>query len=150
MTLDVQTKKYTVEEFLALSEDDNEYELVNGKLIEGKKEGPSKEHGRVVVKLSFQFEGFLLNNPIGEVFAGSACRMNKSYAKPDVTFLLKERIPAEIGVDLPYPDLAVEVMSQSHKFFEVREKVQVVSTDDELDTAPVINGFKLAVNKLFA
>jgi Uma2 family endonuclease len=179
MTFDIQTKKYTVEEFLALPENDSEYELVNGEIIEVKKEGPSKEHGKVIVKIAQALQNFLDDNPRGDVFAGSACRMSKSYTKPDVAFLLKDRIPPEMGVDLPYPDIAVEVMSQSDKFFEVRDKVQaylddgthlvwvvfppdqlvfvyrpnekvkVFSTDDELDTAPVLTGFKLAVNKIF-
>lgn len=141
--------------------------------------GESRTHGKIIAKLCQNIQNHIDEIPQGELFAGSACKIKNLYMNPDVSFFKSERISPNIGTDLPYPDLAVEVMDSGDYFFAMREKVQLYLNEgtqtvwvifppdqlifvyhqnqkvkilyrhDVLDAMGVITDFKMAVSKLF-
>jgi Uma2 family endonuclease len=131
MVIETLTRTYTVEEFLELDlPDDNWYELIKGDIVakrDKKQPGPSKEHGDIVSRLDFYLQEFAGvgsgGKNSGKVYSGAACIVSDiSYSIPDVMFLDRSRIPTGEDDSLPYPDLAVEVVSKSDIWFRVREK----------------------------
>lgn len=182
MTTEALVKKYSVAEFLQLDlpEEGEPYELLEGVIVSKKStQGPSKEHGTIISNAVYYLKDYLKQRQQGLVITGPACQVGGSYLKPDVGFWLADRIPVETGVDLPYPDLAIEVVSKSDVWFEVRDKAKVylkagtalvwvifwpdqevyayhknhpkktLTIGDELDSTLILPNFKLAVSKLF-
>jgi Uma2 family endonuclease len=130
MTLELLDKKYTLEEFLELDlpEEDGPYELIRGVIVpkrkqQGSRPGPSNKHGQVISALTEFLRVYGREHNIGKAIPGSACIVGKDYLIPDLAFLLNERVPSDPDSPLPYPDIAVEVLSRSDKLFEVRDKV---------------------------
>ncbi len=133
MTTEIEEKLYTVEEFLNLDlpdEDDEEYELVKGRLVAIPKGGTSGEHGKVVFNLAGYLKSYLLNNPVGKGYAEASTMLGRpegsSYFKPDVCFVAAGRTPDQFRGPIPVaPDLAVEVWSPSDSFQDVQDKIEV-------------------------
>lgn len=184
MTTETLIRKYSLEEFfeLDLPEEDGPYELIRGEIVPKRKQqqpGPSKERGEIIARVALFLGNYLLNKKVGKVFAGAACIIPAvDYLIPDVSYYLQNRVPVEPNANLPYPDIAVEVVSKSDVWFKVREKVedylnagtsavwiifwpdkelyvyqvgakQTLTIKDELEDVALLPGFKLSVRQLF-
>jgi Uma2 family endonuclease len=117
----------TVEEFDKLEEPDElRYELDAGELIVMTR--PRPLHNRVVARISYLLQHYLVQNPIGEVFTSDNLFVLGPNTKraPDVAFLRKERAKAiDPTTDIPgAPDLAVEVLSPNDSALAMRRKVR--------------------------
>ncbi len=123
------TKIMTAAELLAMPDDRSHlYELVKGELITMPPAGG--EHGAIGVNASTHLNVFVRQNDLGAVFNSDTGFIIESdpdtVRAPDVSFVRKERIPAD-GIPKGFiplaPDLAVEVISPSDSYTEVAEKV---------------------------
>ncbi|MCY3544779.1 MAG: Uma2 family endonuclease [Chloroflexi bacterium] len=123
------TKIMTADELLAMPDDGfHRYELVKGELIIMPPAGG--EHGAIGVNASTHLNVFVRQNDLGAVFNSDTGFIIESdpdtVRAPDVSFVRKERIPAD-GIPKGFiplaPDLAVEVISPSDSYTEVAEKV---------------------------
>lgn len=102
----------TVEDLLALPDDDNRYELIEGELIASR--NPALKHQRILINLATALKIYLDQNPIGEVFPNPGVIFDKHNSViPDVVFLTREQL-ARVGSE-PHvheaPALAVEIVS---------------------------------------
>ena len=107
------TRPITEQEFMALPDDGNSYELVDGRLRVSPKATP--RHGRTIARLLARLAAFVDTNRLGEVFAPeTGFRMPGGNVRgPDITFVRRDRLTADSMLDhfLGPPDLAVEVLS---------------------------------------
>lgn len=127
-------RTYTVEEFLKLQwpdDDNNEYELIRGKLVACESPGPSAEHGEIVTNLSSHLNTFATANEdkVGKVYGGSACTLGRpkgsNYVVPDVAFVAAGRTPPKFTGPVPVaPDLVVEVNSPSDTLERIHDKIE--------------------------
>jgi len=124
MTAEVSQKKYSVEEFMALPDDGNFYELVEGELVEVPQ--PGDEHGRVSDNLNFALSQFARQNKLGRVYGPTGFTIaEKTVRAPDVAFLTASRVPPVTDKAVPIaPDLAVEVISPSDIWNKVYDKIE--------------------------
>ena len=123
------TTLMTAEELLVMPDDGfRRYELVKGELITMAPAGA--EHGAIGSRACRRIGTFVESNDFGEVFnsdTGFIISTDPDTVRaPDVSFVRKERIPAD-GLPKGFfpgpPDLAVEVISPSDSYTEVAEKV---------------------------
>jgi Uma2 family endonuclease len=112
-----------------MPDDGNRYELIAGEL---KMMSPAGfEHGFVVVRLTLPLAQHVKEKGLGCVLgAETGFRISENpdtVRAPDISFVRKERIPAE-GLPESFwpgaPDLAVEVISPSDTFRQVDEKIE--------------------------
>jgi Uma2 family endonuclease len=126
MTTGTLTKKYTIEEFLALPKDGNRYELVDGELIE--MAGAREEHSRIGNLVGYHLTGFVLANQLGEVYNSEARYAvvpdSDTVRLPDVSFVSAARVTRGVRTMQFAPDLAVEVLSDSNTYQEIERKVK--------------------------
>ena len=129
MTTEIGDKLYTVEEFLGLDlPDDEEYELIGGRVVARSKGSPSGEHGRVIFKIAGQMGVYLDKNPVGEGYTEAACTLGRpegaDYVRPDVCFVTSGRTPPRFRGPIPVaPDLAVEVWSPTDDTETIQNKL---------------------------
>jgi Uma2 family endonuclease len=129
MATGVQERLLTAEEFFSMPDDDNRYELVQGRLVCMAAAGGL--HGKIVSRVDQRLRNFVEAHGMGEVCTAETgfrlARNPDTVRAPDVAFVKGERIPAE-GVPEGFwplaPDLAVEVVSPSDRFDDVMSKVQ--------------------------
>lgn len=136
MTLEIQEKLYTVEEFLNLEwddDDEDEYELIEGKIVAKPKSGVSAEHGKIVarvVSLLDRYAGYGAGEKrLGEVYSGASCTLGRpvgsNYVEPDACFVLDGRTPTKFSGAIPVaPDIVVEVWSPSDTTQKIHDKVK--------------------------
>jgi Uma2 family endonuclease len=102
----------TTEDLIALPDDDNTYELIEGELIVSRT--PTLTHQRILINLATAIKNYLERNPIGEVFPTPGVIFDKyNSVIPDLVFLTNEqlaRVGAESHIHLA-PALAVEIVS---------------------------------------
>ena len=119
----------TAAELLAMREDGfHRRELVKGELITMAPAGA--EHGAIGITAAIRFGVFVEQHDLGRLFnsdTGFIIGTDPDTVRaPDVSFVRKERIPAD-GLPKGFfpgaPDLAVEVISPSDSYTEVVEKV---------------------------
>ncbi|HKA55800.1 MAG TPA: Uma2 family endonuclease [Candidatus Binatia bacterium] len=124
-----QTKsEMTAEELFSLPDDGWRYQLVRGELRRMPPTG--MQHGQIAGLLTQQLTTYVRTHDLGVVFTAEAgyrlAQHPDTVRAPDVSFVARERIPAE-GVPTGYwpgaPDLAVEIVSPSDRFDDVVEKV---------------------------
>ena len=128
MAIEQQKNELTAEELFVLPDDGWRYELVRGELRHIPPTG--MQHGQIASRLNQRLAAYVEAHNLGAVFTAEAgfrlAQHPDTVRAPDVTFIARERIPAE-GVPTGYwpgaPDLAVEVVSPSDRFDEVVEKV---------------------------
>jgi Uma2 family endonuclease len=118
----------TAEDLLALPDDDKQYELVEGVLIEMSPSG--RPHSRNGLRIASKLLSFVESHDLGEVHgadAGFILRRNPDTVRaPDAAFVRKERL-VELDDEgfLPIaPDLAVEVVSPSNTVNEMSRKIE--------------------------
>ena len=123
------TSLMTAAELLAMPDDGyHRHELVKGELISMPPAG--YEHGVIGFDIGAEIRQFVKANDLGRVSnsdTGFIISTDPDTVRmPDVSFVRKERIPAE-GLPKGFfpgpPDLAVEVISPSDSYTEVAEKV---------------------------
>lgn len=118
---------WTDEAFMALPDDGNRYELVNGELVNMGNAG--LKHGYVSGRLIVLLGGFIYANDLGIALDSSTAFTMKSGNKrsPDASFLSKARLKAGGGLIKGFfvgaPDLAVEVLSPGNTVEEIHDKI---------------------------
>lgn len=119
--------RMTADEFLALPDDGDRYELVDGVVIMSP--SPTPVHQRVALEIASQLKWFLRQQPAGEAFMELDVRIGKSASgkdlvyRPDVLFIRAERMrsmPADCIVGPP--DLVVEVLSERSRRMDLATK----------------------------
>jgi Uma2 family endonuclease len=123
-------RPWTVADLLALSDDENRYELVRGDLLMMSPSSPVQ--GRFATRFIYALMRYVDETAAGEVFTAEPGFVLR--AEPEqvirasyVAFVCRDRIPPEDqqGGFWPIaPDLAVEIISPSDSASEVHDKVQ--------------------------
>jgi Uma2 family endonuclease len=102
----------TTDDLIALPDDGNTYELIEGELIVSS--APTVTHQRVIGKLLYFIQSYLDANPVGEVLPTPGVIFDRHNSViPDIVFVTNEQleqIGAEAHIKLA-PALAVEVVS---------------------------------------
>ena len=121
------TSLMTAEDLLALPNDGDKHELVEGEL---RQMPPSSgEHSRVELYIAFWLMSFVYLHRLGKVYGSDAGyplrRSPDTVLSPDVSFIRTERVPQDdqSGLMELAPDLAVEVVSPSNTVNEMDDKV---------------------------
>jgi Uma2 family endonuclease len=127
---------YTVEEFLELDlfdDEENIYELIEGKIVARPKSGVSAKHGRVAQIVGHyleQFAGLGAGDKLqGQVFQGASTNLGRtdsgSYLIPDVCFVKNGRLPDDFEGAIPLvPDIIIEVNSPSDTTEKIHAKLE--------------------------
>ena len=118
----------TAEEFFRqYSHRDGRYELVQGRVVV--LAPPRWEHGEVAMNLGSPLHVYVRRNDLGRVVVESGYWIERhpdTVRGPDVSFVRKERLPAEGRIQSFFegpPDLAVEVVSPSDTASSLEAKV---------------------------
>jgi Uma2 family endonuclease len=102
----------TTDDLIALPDDGNTYELIEGELIVSS--APTVTHQRVIANLLYLIHRYLDENPLGEVLPTPGVIFDRHNSViPDLVFVTNEQleqIGAEAHIKLA-PALAVEVVS---------------------------------------
>jgi Uma2 family endonuclease len=126
MTVALDKKIWTDEEFMALPED-GRYELVNGELVSMGNSG--MEHGELGSFLGGSLSLYVRSRKLGVICDSSTAFSLKSGNRrsPDVSFIAKERLQGIKRLPKGYfegaPDLAVEILSPSNTVEEIHTKI---------------------------
>jgi Uma2 family endonuclease len=111
---------------MALPDDGNKYELVDGELVVS---NSGLEHGYIGVILASALYSFVISRKLGVVLDSSTAFTMKTGNKrsPDVSFLSKNRLQGlkklPKGFGQGAPDLAVEILSPSNTTAEIHSKI---------------------------
>lgn len=124
-----QGRPWTGEDLLALSGEDNRYELIQGALIVMSPATPVQ--GRFAMSLSFALYDYVRQQQLGEVYVSEPGfelqpKPEQIIRSPDVAFVRKENIPPldeEEGFWKIAPDLVVEIISPSETAISIQNKV---------------------------
>jgi len=115
----------TIDDLIAMPEDGNKYELVDGTIIASP---AGMYHSEISVRIAYLIQIFLDRSPLGRVYGSDAgIRLpDGNVRSPDVCFVRMEKLsegksPDTFGALVP--DLAVEVLSPSDRPREVADKV---------------------------
>jgi Uma2 family endonuclease len=100
-------------------------ELYNGRVVY---KMPNFAHSVIQGRITQKINNYLDEHPVGLVGGDANYRLwperRHESRGPDVSFILKERLPKNLFRFLPMaPDLAVEILSPGDSFMEVMEKV---------------------------
>jgi Uma2 family endonuclease len=120
-------KVWTDEAFMALPDDGQRYEIVNGELIDMGNSGAL--HGYVCSLLLAALMGYILPQKLGVVLDSSTAFKMKNGNKrsPDISFFAKERLQGITELPSGFlegaPDLAVEVLSPGNTVEEIHDKL---------------------------
>lgn len=110
----------TMEEFL---ENDFEgYEYIKGKLVPMSL--PSMEHGEISINIIRYLDLHVHTHQLGRLYtAETTFQLEDRLVKPDVAFVLNDRLPENRRKGSPVPpDLAIEIVSPTDKQYDVTEK----------------------------
>jgi Uma2 family endonuclease len=179
-----QLRTITADELLAMPEDDIRRELVEGELREMTPAG--RRHARLARNIMRSLDPYVAAHGLGEAYPEYGYILESdpdTVRAPDVSFVRADRLDAggaEEGYYYGVPDLAIEVISPTDRYSEVRAKVDqylgagtpmVVVVDpprraatvyrvrnkpveltenDVLDGEDVVPGWKLPVRNIFA
>lgn len=117
----------TAEDLYGLPDEDQDYELVEGRLVVS--EPPGWTHGSIAVHVSAVLHAFVRAHGLGRVVVDSGyvlARRPDTVRGPDVSFVRTVRLPAPDVAHRFYegaPDLAVEIVSPDDRAAEVARKV---------------------------
>jgi Uma2 family endonuclease len=123
----IEKTLYTPEDLLKIPEGKH-YELVDGQLVEREM---SLRACEVAANIIYILGNYTRRRDLGGVYSsevGYQCfpEAPNKVRKPDVSFIRKDRLSAEMTeghVPIP-PDLAVEVVSPGDSYYDVMEKVR--------------------------
>lgn len=113
--------RLTAEEFLALGETSERYELVDGVVCMSPK--PSPRHQRALRLLQRQFEAFIDSNPGFDYYPDVDIRFDSRHVyAPDICCFRPGRVSSlDATIDVP-PDLIVEILSPGSKAIDLTRK----------------------------
>ena len=123
----VPRKIWTDEEFMALPDDGNRYEVVNGELVTVGSAGA--KHGYYVSLIHILLGAYVRSQKLGFTFDSDTSFKMKSGNRrsPDCSFFSKERLRSLGGIPKGYiegaPDLAIEVLSEANTVGEIHDKI---------------------------
>jgi Uma2 family endonuclease len=123
----VPRKIWTDEEFMALPDDGNRYEVVNGELVAVGSAGA--KHGYYVSLIHILLGAYVRSQKLGFTFdADTSFKMKSGNRRsPDCSFFSKERLRSLGGIPKGYiegaPDLAIEVLSEANTVGEIHDKI---------------------------
>ena len=119
--------RLSLQEFLALPQSSDRYELVDGKLVA--KMNPTTPHSRVQKRLLRLIDDWCDETGIGEVnpeWAVALKRLGVDWSPvPDLTYISSDRVPANWdgeGVCPGIPVLVVEILSPGQTFGQMTQK----------------------------
>ena len=173
----MNAESITLEEFLA--NDYESYEYVKGELVP--MSIPTMIHGEISTNIVTLLNNYVRQHQLGRVYiAETTFQIGESGRKPDVAFVSQERLPENRHQASPIPpDLAIEVVSPSDKFYDVQEKaleyldadtkmvwviepiartvivyrsrsdIKILTQNDTLTGEEVVSGFQCAVAEIF-
>lgn len=124
----IRTKVWNDREFMALPDDGNCYEIVNGELVNVGNSG--MEHGNIGLFLGGLIEIFVRQHNLGVTCDSSTAFKMKDGNKrsPDISFVAKERLIGLKRIPKGFfdgaPDLAVEIISPGNTFEEMHNKIE--------------------------
>lgn len=115
----------TIDDLIAMPEDGNKYELVDGTIIASP---AGMYHSEISVRIAYLIQIFLDRFPLGRVYSSDVgIRLpDGNVRSPDVCFVRMEKLPEGKSPETfgaLVPDLAVEVLSPSDRPREVADKV---------------------------
>lgn len=122
-----EKKVWTDEAFMALPDDGQHYEIVNGELIDMGNSGAL--HGYICSLLLAALINYILPKKLGVILDSSTAFKMKNGNKrsPDISFFAKERLQGMTELPSGFlegaPDLAVEVLSPGNTIEEIDEKI---------------------------
>ena len=173
----MNAESITLYEFL--TNDYDSYEYVKGELVP--MSTPTMEHGIISANIVTLLNNYVRQHQLGRIYtAETTFQIGESGRKPDVAFVSQSRIPENARQASPIPpDLAIEVVSPSDKFYDVQEKVleyleagtrmvwviepiaktvtvycspndiKTLTVNDTLTGGDVVEGFQCAVAEIF-
>ncbi|MDZ7288988.1 MAG: Uma2 family endonuclease [candidate division KSB1 bacterium] len=103
---------FTYEDYLQLPDDGKRYEIIDGELYMSP--APTLGHQRTIRRFLFVIEGFLQENPCGEVFQAPTdiILSDIDVLQPDIVFITKEKFDILTRENVQgAPDLVIEVLS---------------------------------------
>lgn len=109
----------SAEEFYALGETQERYELIDGVVCMSP--SPYPVHGTVIAEIAAQLVAFLKTHPIGRVFVeidvylGKSRRGGDLVYRPDLLVLRSEQVAANFKRIVEPPAVVVEVISESSR-----------------------------------
>lgn len=120
------TTPFTLADLERMPEDGTHREILHGELIE--MPPPKLRHELITAPLQFRLSLFVQQSGAGHVFGSNlgykVFRDDRTWLQPDVSFLRRGRLPADL--DESYmdgsPDLAVEIISPSESAADVEAK----------------------------
>jgi Uma2 family endonuclease len=119
-------KTWTDRELMALPDDGNKYELVDGELVMS---NSGLEHGWIAIILASALYNFAATRKLGVILDSSTAFTMKTGNKrsPDISFLSKDRLQGlkklPKGFGQGAPDLVVEILSPSNTTSEIHSKI---------------------------
>lgn len=123
------TGKISLQEFLALSESDERYELVEGEIRA--KVSPKFKHSKAQGRLYRVLDDWCEQQQIGRVLPEWAVVLQRRgedwVPVPDLLYVSYNRLPPEWDKDEPcpvIPELAIEIISPGQTFGELTEKAE--------------------------
>ncbi len=120
-------KIWTDQAFMALPDDGQHYEIVNGELVDMGNSGAL--HGYICSLLLAALMSYILPKKLGVILDSSTAFKMKNGNKrsPDISFFAKERLQGMTELPSGFlegaPDLAVEVLSPGNTIEEIDEKI---------------------------
>jgi Uma2 family endonuclease len=120
---------YTVDDLDFMPEDTNRYELIGGELHVSR--APHLDHQRLTRNLMFQFQLYLVEHSVGEIFTTPGIIFDPQNAViPDLVFATHETIAKNVagkdekfdGKFIAAPELVIEIISMGKKDIE-RDRV---------------------------
>jgi Uma2 family endonuclease len=177
--MSVETRLMTADELLAMPDDGMKHELVRGELITMSSAG--NVHGKIIWRIARSLGNYAADRNLGEIHfdTGFILTRNPDTVRvPDVPFVRAARELDDRGFYPGCPDIAVEVMSPTDRYTEVRQTVREylqagtpvvlvvdpdkgiawsytpeerqLTIDDALEASAVIPGWSLPLRDLFA
>lgn len=111
----------TAEEFLALGETNEHYELIDG--VVRMSPTPSREHQRVLSLLIFQFELFKQGHAGFDYYPDISVRFSPHHVlEPDLACFVRGRLGNDAGPIQVAPDLVIEILSPSNRAYDLTQK----------------------------
>jgi len=116
----------TAEEYFALGETQERYELIDG--VVRMSPGPLPVHGAIVAEVTGQIWHYLQTHPVGRIFPELDVHLGQGPTggdlvyRPDILFLRAERVKANCLRVVDAPDVVVEVISPSSRRFDRQRK----------------------------
>lgn len=125
-TYPTRKKVYTYEDYLALPDDRQQYQILEGELI--MTPAPFVSHQRISRRLFLQLDQFVERNKLGEVFYSpfDIVLNNTNVLQPDILFLSNEHKKLLTEKNLRgAPDLVIEIISPSTAYYDLFDKKEI-------------------------